>query len=183
MGKHTCLYYDSEKSLLDLLHYFFKEGLQDNRLCIWVVPEWLGIEGSKAALRERIAELDTHIDKNRFIFVSHHEVYLKHGKFDHDMTLGYYEAKEKEAIELGLNGLCVCGDASFADDADWSNVTAYEMAADKLINQKNITALCAYPAKKFDIVNMFSLCFSHDLILRRGDDAMEVLIDKREFRK
>jgi hypothetical protein len=183
MGRHTCLYYDSEKSLLDLVHSFFEKGLKENKLCLWVVPLWLGIEGAKAALKEKLNDLDLYIEKNQFEFLSHDEVYLRSGIFNHDNAVTFYSKKEQDVLDLGFSGLCVSGDASWVQQEDWNKVIAYEMEADRLINQKEIAALCTYPAKKFDIVNMFSLSFSHDLILKRGDEEMDILIDKRDIRK
>lgn len=58
MGKHICLYYESEENLLDLVSSFFEEGLRTNKLCLWVVPQSLGLEGAKAALNNKIEELN-----------------------------------------------------------------------------------------------------------------------------
>jgi len=181
--KHSCLYYDSEESLLELLHDFFRNGLKANNLCLWIVPPSLGVEGGKAALKKKIKRLDSHIKKNQFELLSHEEVYLRYGIFDQAVVMEFYSKKEQDALERGFNGVYLSGDASWVEQKDWNKLTAYEMAADRMFNQKKINALCTYPAKKFDIVNMFSLSFSHDRILKRGKSEMDVLIDKRDICK
>jgi len=183
MSSHTCLYYESEKSLLELITYFFQQGLSTNRLCLWVVPQSMGIKGAKEALREKIKDLDAYIKKGQFEFLSHKDVYLRGGKFDPAVVLAYYAGREKDIVERGFSGLCVSGDASWMPKEDWAKMEAYEKEADKRISKGEIMALCTYPSQKFDVSHLFSLSFSHDLILKGDGGKMDVLIDKRDMFK
>ena len=35
MGSHTCLYYESEENLLELVSSFFEQGFRTNDLCLY----------------------------------------------------------------------------------------------------------------------------------------------------
>ncbi|MGA2774647.1 MAG: MEDS domain-containing protein [Candidatus Omnitrophota bacterium] len=183
MGSHTCLYYESEENLLELVSSFFEQGFRTNKLCLWVVPQSLGVKGAKAALSKKIKDLDIYIEKDQLELLSHEDVYLKSGIFNADDTLALFAKKWQDVLKQGFSGLCVSGDASWLEKKDWDKITTYEKEVDKLIPQREITALCTYPAEKFDMVNLFSLSFSHDLIIRKNNDKTDILMDRRDIFK
>ena len=183
MGSHTCLYYESEENLLELVSSFFEQGFRTNDLCLWVVPQSLGVEGAKLALGKKIKDLHVYLKKNQFEFLSHDNVYLKSGIFNPDDVLALYLKKEEDVSRRGFSGLCLSGDASWMQEGDWDKMAAYEKRVDKLISQRKIKALCTYPAEKFNMSNMFSLSFSHDLIIRKKDGEVDILMDKRDLFK
>jgi hypothetical protein len=148
-----------------------------------VVPQSLGVEGAIAALGKKIKDLHAYIKKNQFEFLSHEDVYLNSGVFNPHAVLAFYLKKEKEVLSRGFSGLCVSGDASWTQEGDWDKLNAYEKRADKFISQRKIKALCTYSAEKFNMNNMFSLSFSHDLIIRKKDGEVDILMDKRDLFK
>jgi len=180
VGKHICLYYESEENLLDLVSSFFEEGFRTNKLCIWVVPESLGVEGAKVALSKKIEDINIYIEKGQFQLLSHKDVYLKSGIFDSEETLTLLAKTEQDVLKKGFSGLCVSGDASWLQETDWNKLNAYEKGANKLIPQSKITALCTYPSRKFGIDKLFNLSFSHEVIIRKEDGKTDIFVDKRD---
>jgi len=183
MGNHTCLYYDSEKSLLEMVSCFFDQGLRSNALCLWVMPSSLKVEVAKAALRNKIKDLDTYIEKHQLELLSPEDVYLKGGVFNPDDALAFYGNKETDALSRSYSGLYVSGDASWLDKKDWEKLVNYEKEADRWISQSTITALCTYPSHKFDASHLFSLSFSHNLIIKGSEGKTDILINKRDIFK
>ncbi|MDD5436045.1 MAG: MEDS domain-containing protein [Candidatus Omnitrophica bacterium] len=175
MGSHNCLYYESQENLLEFVSYFFKQGLNTNESCVWAVPQSLGVEGAKAALSERIGDLDKYIEKGQFELLSHNDSYLRSGTFNPDDTLVFWSKKERDALKKGFSGFRASGDASWVQEEDWDRLVAYETAVDKLVSRANIAALCTYPIKDLDIAKMFSLSLSHRYVIRNKDGKVDIL--------
>ena len=183
MGSHTCLHYESERNLLDLVSSFFEQGFRTNELCLWVVPQSLGVDGAKAALSKKIKDLNIYIEKDQLELLSHKDVYLKSGIFDQDDTLALLAKKEQDVLKQGFSGLRISGDASWLQEKDWDKLRTYEEGADKLVSHGKITALCTYPAEKFNTNKLFSLSFSHELVISKKDGKADIIIDKRDVFK
>jgi len=183
MGSHTCLSYESEESLLELLKSFFEQGLKFGELCFWVVPLSLGVKGARKALGKLIKDLDRYIEKGQFELWSYNDIYLRSGVFNLDESLGLLAKKESDVLRRGFTGLRVSGDASWLSDADWDNFLAYEKEADKLISGGQITALCTYPAEKLDSAKLFRLSFFHKLVISKRKGKADILMDKRDICK
>jgi hypothetical protein len=164
-----------------MVYYYFEQGLRENQLCAWIVPSWLGVEAAEAALSKKLTDLHKYIEKKQFELLSHLDTYLKFGTFDPDYMLSLFIAKEQDVLKNGYSGFCLSGDSSWLKEEDWDKLADYERDAHMLIRQKEITALCTYPSDRFDNADLFNLSFSHDLVLRKKDGKMDILIDKREF--
>ena len=181
MGSHTCLSYEHEEGLLELLGSFFEQGFKVNEFCLWVVPCLLGVEGAKSALGKKIKGLDSYIKDGKFELVSHKDVYLKDGFFDSAKPLKLLAQKEKDVLKRGFSGLRISGDAGWLPDEEWEKMSLYEKEADKIISGGKITALCTYPSAKFDTAKLFRLSFSHKLVISKGKGRTDILMDKRDI--
>ncbi len=49
-GTHFCLFYQTKEDLIDILVPYFKAGLENNELCVWITSEPLNVEDAKTAL-------------------------------------------------------------------------------------------------------------------------------------
>jgi hypothetical protein len=183
MSSHTCLSYEFEEDLLEIESSFFMEGVRARELCLWVVPQSLGIIGAKEALSKKIKNIDMYIRDGQFELLSHNDVYLRSGIFDPDYTATLLDKKEHDALEQGFSGLRISGDASWLPENEWNVIINYEKNVDKLIPQKKIVALCTYPSGKFGIDKVFELCFFHDSIIKKEKDKVAVFIDKKSICK
>jgi two-component system, sensor histidine kinase PdtaS len=183
MGSHTCLSYECEKSLLELLKSFFEQGLKIRELCLWVVPASLGVQGARKAMGRLIKGLDSYIEIGQFELCSHKDVYLGSGSFDSDEALRILADKEQDTLKRGFSGLRVSGDASWLSEGDWDKFIIYEKEADKLISGGKITALCTYPAEKLDSAKLFRLSFFHNLVISKRKGKADILMDKRDILK
>jgi len=183
MNSHTCLYYESEENLLELVSSFFEQGFRNNELCLWIVPQSLGVDGARVVLNNKIKDLNKYIEKNQFELLSHKDVYFHSGVFNPVDTLASFAKKELDVLNQGFSGFRVSGDASWVQEKDWDKMVAYEKDADRLICQRKITALCTYPSRKFDMSKLFTLSFSHQVIIRKENDKTDILMDKRDIFK
>jgi hypothetical protein len=183
MGSHTCLSYEHEEGLLELLGSFFEQGLKVNEFCLWVVPPSLGVKDAEEALGDKIKNLEDYIKDGRFEIVSYKDVYLTNGLFDPGVTLGLLAKMEKDVLKRGFSGLRISGDSGWLPDEEWEKMSTYEKEADKIISAGRITALCTYPSDKFDTSRLFTLSFSHKLVISKRKGRTDILMDKRDIFK
>src|SRR3990172_9463068 len=57
-GSHFCQFYQTKKDLLDILIPYFRAGLEDNELCVWVTSALLDIEDAKKALKKAVPHFE-----------------------------------------------------------------------------------------------------------------------------
>jgi len=160
-GKHACLFYATQKDLIDLVVPFFNEGLRLNKLCMWVVSKPLGVREAKKVLSRRIRSFDTYMKKGQFEILDYKDWYLESGKFNPKRVLDGWARKEKQALKQSFSGLRVSGDVSWLRQKDWASFIRYEKKVDKLISKLKMSALCTYPVNKVDVSDILILSANH----------------------
>jgi len=60
-GSHFCMFYETKEDLLDMLVPYFKAGLENKEVCLWVVSEPLTEEEAENALQEAVPEFDRYL--------------------------------------------------------------------------------------------------------------------------
>ncbi|MFA6609493.1 MAG: MEDS domain-containing protein [Candidatus Omnitrophota bacterium] len=178
MSKHTCLYYDSDKSLLELIVPYFEQGFRNNEMCIWIVPQSLGVEAARSYLFKEIKDMHKYTSKGQMEFFTAEDFYTHEGKFDVDRVINVWSGKERQALKLGFSGVCASGDASWVPGGDWESLTKYEKVVNDKIAQSHITALCTYPSEKYDMSKLFALSFFHGTTIREKDGKLDVLMSR-----
>ena len=56
-GSHVCQFYDAKEDLIKMLVPYFKQGLERNEACVWLVGD-LTIEEARNALAAVVPDLD-----------------------------------------------------------------------------------------------------------------------------
>lgn len=158
-GTHVCQLYETKEDLIDVLVPFFKAGLENNELCVWVTSEPLGVEEAKLLLENAVGALDNYITRRQIEIIGADEWYIKSGKFDSERILHDLLQKEELALEQGFKGLRLSGNVCWLEHEYWEDLTEYEAAVDAAIQERNIVAICTYLRTKCttsDIVNIVS---------------------------
>ena len=62
-GTHFCQFYQTKEDLMEILVPYFKSGLENNELCVWVISQPLEVGKAKEALRGVIPDFD----RNNFV--------------------------------------------------------------------------------------------------------------------
>ena len=81
-GTHFCLFYKTKEDLFDILVPYFKAGLRNNELCMWVTSEPLSTKGADEALRKAVPDFNQYLEKRQIQIIPHEEWYLKGGTFE-----------------------------------------------------------------------------------------------------
>ncbi len=113
-GSHIALFYETTCDLLDTCAAFFRAGLQHNETCSWALAEWVPVEAARRALRVNIADFDRYEAAGSMELVSARDLKLPDGAFDVQWVVRRWNAKLRQALEGGYEGLRLGGHAWIA---------------------------------------------------------------------
>lgn len=82
-GSHFCYFYETKQDLLDILIPYFKTGLENKGVRLWVISnsELLTVQEAKSALRNALPDLDRYVAE-RSIEVVDQRAHLVGGEID-----------------------------------------------------------------------------------------------------
>jgi hypothetical protein len=81
-GTHFCQFYQTKEDLIDILVPYFKAGLENNELCMWITSEPLNSEDAKRALKKKVKNLDDYIKKGQIETLDYSQWHTKPEYFD-----------------------------------------------------------------------------------------------------
>jgi len=160
-GMHIYHSYKTQKDLLDILLPYFKAGLENNELCMWITSQPLEAEDAKLALEKEVKNLDDYIKEKQLMILDYSQWYFKSGKFELNKVLLGAVEKEQEALEKGFDGLRVAGNLSCFQKDDWGDLMCYEREIDINLNDRQILAICSYPLDKSDMNKLVQVASHH----------------------
>jgi hypothetical protein len=112
-GTHVCQFYQTKGDLIDILVPYFKTGLNNNELCVWLISEPLTVEKARASLTGAVRKLNDYIKKGQMEIANASEWYTKSGKFNSEEVLRRWIEKEKLSLQKGFDGLRLSGNISW----------------------------------------------------------------------
>lgn len=143
-GTHFCQFYQTKEDLMDILIPYFKSGLENNELCVWVTSEPLKAEEVKEALRKEVPDIDIYLEKGQIEIISYNYWYVKDGIFDSQRVINRWTEKLKNALSSGYDGLRLTENTFWVKETDWDKFVDYEEKIDALISKHQMMALCTY---------------------------------------
>lgn len=97
-GTHLCQFYQTKKDLIDILVPYFKAGLENNELCIWITSQALDVQEAKEALKGAIPDIDVYLEKGQIKIIPYIYWYVKAGVFDPQRVLSSWIKKINQAL-------------------------------------------------------------------------------------
>jgi excisionase family DNA binding protein len=169
-GSHVCQLYQTKQDLIDTLVPYFKAGLENNELCMWITSKPLKSREATAALNEAMEDLDRYITKGHIEIIELEKCYTRTGKFDADGVLQSWLDKETLAFHKGLDGLRVCAHTSYFKRREWQNIIVYESAVDSIIKRHKVIVVCSYSLDQCGVTELVDIVSNHRFILlmRKG---------------
>lgn len=146
--QHACFFYDSKQSRQTVLAGYFKEGLDNNELCIFVTPE-TPRQVVKAFKAEGF-DPSAAIAKGAFRIFDMGSSYLPQGQFVADYMLQNVKVFMEDAKTSGYSGLRTAGEMSWLYKVSEFNEEAkqYESDVNTLTTpESNFTGICLYPTE------------------------------------
>jgi PAS domain S-box-containing protein len=174
-GTHFCLFYKTKEDLLDILVPYFKAGLENNELCIWVTAGPLSTQDAKGAMRKALPNLAQHLRRGQIQIIPHTEWYLKDGTFNLQTVLNGWIEKLNQALARGYDGVRVTGDTAWLDKKNWRDFTQYEEKVNKVIDKYRMLAICSYCINKCRASEVLDVTNTHQFALIRREGAWQLL--------
>jgi PAS domain S-box-containing protein len=174
-GSHFCVFYETKQDLLDTLVLYFKAGLENNELCLWVVSPPLTVEEAKRALGQAVSELDRHLSERGLEIHAHDEWYLRKERCDPQRVLERWSEKLKQALAAGYAGLRASGDGGWVQKDDWMVFREYEEELDALMADQRRIILCTYPLTTTPGDQTFDVARIHQVAVARRHGSWEMV--------
>jgi MEDS: MEthanogen/methylotroph, DcmR Sensory domain len=171
-GSHVCQFYNHKKDLIEMLVPYFKQGLEKNDACVWLVGD-LTVEEARSALAAAVPNLDQCLAKGQMHIRHYTELYTNpDGTVKAADTLCNQFAEMGSAMEAkGFEGVRASGSVSWVNDEDaMSRFMDYETKVHCAIQDSRMMAVCTYPARAAALHRSRELIHNHGRIfVKRGE--------------
>jgi PAS domain S-box-containing protein len=174
-GTHFCYFYETKQDLLETLVLYFKEGLESKEFCVWVVSPILSVEEAKHALGRAVPDLERHLAEGTLEIHSHHEWYLRDGRWDSQRVLQAWREKINHGSANGHVGLRAAGDAGWIQNEDWMGFREYEKQVSAILANQRSIILCTYPLTTSSGDQVFDVAHIHDVAVARRNGTWETI--------
>ncbi len=176
-GTHFCHFYETKQDLLDTLVPYFKAGLESKEFCLWVVsaPELITIEEARTALAQAVPDLDRHFSDENIEILNGHEWYFEQDALNLERAKHELDAKLKQALARGYEGLRVSADTFWLAEKDWKDFFAYEKQVNDWITNQSMTVMCTYPLAKSGATEVLDVVQAHQFAIARRQGEWEVV--------
>lgn len=171
-GSHVCQFYNSKEDQLEMLVPYFKQGLERNEVCVWLVAD-LTVQEARAALEAVVPDLARYLAKGQMHIRHFSELYTSaDGKVKPAALLSdQFAAMEATVGPNGFAGLRASGSVSWIkDEESMGRFMDYETKVNCAIQNSRIMAVCTYPAHAASICRCRELIHNHGKIfVKRGE--------------
>jgi len=171
-GSHVCQFYDDKEDLLKMLVPYFKQGLERNEACVWLVGD-LMIEEARNALATAVPDLDRFMQSGQMQIRHYTEFYTdENGSVKPpDQLSNDFAAMGSTVRANGYEGLRASGSVSWVNDAEsMTRFMDYETKVNLAIQNARIMAVCTYPAQAAAMCQCRELIHNHgNIFVKRGE--------------
>jgi signal transduction histidine kinase len=176
-GTHFCHFYETKQDLLDTLVPYFKSGLESREFCLWVISdsELVTVDEAKEALAKAVPDLDRHIADQNIEILNGKDWYFEKGVLNLEKAKNAWDAKLKEALARGHEGLRASADTFWLPEKDWEDFFAYEKQVNDWITDQTMTVLCTYPLAKSRATEVLDVVQAHQFATARRQGEWKVL--------
>ncbi len=173
-GAHFCLLYESEQDLIDVLVPYFKAGLENNELCVWITGP-LSRKEAREALKRTVPDFKEFQRKRQIEIITHADWYLKDNTFNPKIVLEKWVQKLNHARTKGFTGIRVTGDGSVFEEQDLRALAEYEKQVNQTICNSRIISICTYQSDKYSAVGLVEVVSNHQSAIVKRQGKWEVV--------
>lgn len=171
-GTHICQFYSRKEDLLKMLVPYFKQGLQRNEACMWLVCD-LTVEEARTALAAAVPDLSRFMARGQMQIRCHTEFYTNpNGTVKMpDLLAEQFVGMAKAMRAKGFEGLRASGSVSWINNEEsMARFMDYETKVNGAIQDSRIMAVCTYPASTASLCRCRELIHNHGKIfVKRGN--------------
>jgi two-component sensor histidine kinase/PAS domain-containing protein len=143
-GSHLAHLFGSADELRDVLVPFFKAGLENNERCLWVAREPLGKAEARSALAAAVPDLEQREEARQIEIVDAGDFYSPTDKVDPRALVDGLMEREKEALELGYQGLRTNCNCAWVSPEQWDDFQDYETLVQQSAHGRRMICVCSY---------------------------------------
>jgi PAS domain S-box-containing protein len=172
-GTHFCQFYQTKEDLMDIIVPYFKAGLENNELCVWITSQPLEVKEAKEALKLDVPDIDVYLEKGQIKIIPYTHGYLKNGIFDPDRVVNSWVEKINQTLERGYDGLRAAGDNRWLEKEGWNGFVDYENKVDAIIDKHHVIALCPYYLNMCSTAEIIDVISNHQFALIKREGKWE----------
>jgi len=174
-GTHICLFYQTTNDLIDILVPYFKAGLENNELCMWITSDPLNAVDAKRSLERVVKNLDEYLQKGQIEILDYRQWYIQSGEFNAGRVLRGWVEKERQAVQSGWDGLRLTGNTFWLEKGDWKEFIEYERMVDHVIDEYQMIAICTYFLDKCGASEVIDVVSNHQSALVKRGGRWEII--------
>jgi PAS domain S-box-containing protein len=174
-GTHICQFFKTKEDLIDILVPYFKQGLENNELCLWITSQPLEVEDAIEAMRRVIPYLNVYLEKGQIEVISHNNWFLTKGTFDSKKVSNSCAEKLTYASQKGYEGFRLCGNNSWLDKKNWDSFIRFKEQMDNVIGNCKMIALCNYSLDNHNVDEIIYLSVNHQFTLVKSKDKWKLI--------
>ena len=174
-GTHFFFFYETGADLIETLVPYFKAGLENNELCLWVVSEPLSQAEVEGSLRAAIADAGRYFSNRSIEIVEGREWYMSGEDLDLKRVTQGWNDKLESALNRGYSGLRLSAGTAWLDKKDWLEFADYERQVNESITAQPMMALCTYPLAGSSAAEILDVTHSHQFAIAKRSGRWEMV--------
>lgn len=173
-GTHLGVFYETKQDFLEIVIPYFRAGLENKELCLWILPPSMAKQEALEALKGGVPDFDRHLSERNIELASDYEWYMPGGTFEFAGVIERFNKKIKEAISKGYVGLRVNGSAASLQNNS-KRFNEYEKELDDHITNERTIILCSYPLEESGSSAILDAARTHQFTAALRDGSWEVV--------
>jgi DNA-binding CsgD family transcriptional regulator len=174
-GTHFCLFYQARHDLLDTLVSYYRSGLRNDELGLWIASPELPVDEVWSVLREAIPQIDHEAARGRIEVISHDDWFFPQGHFEIPGIMAVLAARCERAIAEGRSGIRFNGSPAWLQKRNGAEFNALERAIDETIAGRRIIVLCNFPLDASKAGEMLAAAHTHHFTIAIRDGVSEIV--------
>lgn len=174
-GTHLCHFYESKQDLLDVLVPYFRTGLENNELCVWVTAAPLDKPEAREAMKQLVPQFDGYVERGQMEIIPHTDWYLQDGSFSQQRVVDTAGNRIATMANKGYSGLRASGNVGWLQKQGWEDFTRFEEAVDRVIGEHQMMAICSYPLAMCGVRESLDVMKNHRLALIKHQGDWQVI--------
>ncbi|MGA2226780.1 MAG: MEDS domain-containing protein, partial [Syntrophobacteraceae bacterium] len=174
-GTHFCHFYETKQDLFDILIPYFKNGLENNEFCVWVIFPPHSADETREILRRGIPDIDQRLAAGDMEILPHEQWYLKGGSFNIQGVIDGWREKLTQALARGYAGMRVNGNEAWLTQENWKDFSEYEEKLSDVIANQRMIVLCTYLLALLRGTEVFDVISEHEFAIARRYGKWEVI--------
>ena len=164
-GAHITHVFDGGDELAGVLVPFFKAGLENHEMCLWITGPGFNSEDARSALRAVVPGFGLREQVGQIQIVDAEDWYKAGQKIDPRALLAGLLQKEQQALAGGYMGLRASGNCSWVSNEQWPDFQDYELMVRGTVTGRRLICLCSYCLDQVRNGSQIDILTRHDLVL------------------